>query len=357
MKNLSTLPEKTILLIIIKHLTLYCIILLFLSSCKNNESENKNISFSGNPIFQGWYADPEGVILEDRFWIYPTFSAPFEEQVFMDAFSSEDLVTWTKHERIIDTSLIAWARFALWAPSVIKKEDKYYLFFSANDIQRPGRPGWEEKHKFNDQYGGIGIAVSDSPDGPFKDYLGKPLISEFYNDAQPIDQFVFLDEDSKYYLFYGGWGHCNVGILNEDFTGFDTLKNGNIFKEVTPEGYVEGSFMFKRKGKYYFMWSEGSWGGNSYKVAYAISDSPMGPFNKIGTILETDSTLATGAGHNSVINIPDTDDWIMVYHRRPIPNKSTHHRVVCLDKLEFNSDGTIKPVIMTFKGVEAVKLK
>lgn len=337
-------------------IALFCAVLLFFSSCGNHETKDKVISYSGNPIFEGWYADPEGIVIDSTFWIYPTFSAPFEEQVFMNAFSSNDLIHWTKHERIIDTAIISWARFALWAPSMIKMKDKYYLFFAANDIQRPGRPNWEEKHKFNVQYGGIGIAVSDNPGGPFKDYLGKPLISDFYNDAQPIDQFVFKDDDGTYYLFYGGWGHCNVGILNDDFTGFEPLKNGEVFMEVTPEGYVEGSFMFKRKEKYYFMWSEGGWTNDSYRVAYAISNNPMGPFTKIGTILQKDSTVATGAGHNSVIQIPDTDDWIIVYHRRPIPNKSPHHRVTCLDKLAFNADGTIQAVKMTFKGIKATKL-
>ncbi len=101
------------------------------------------------------------------------------------------------------------------------------------------------------------------------------------------------------------------------------------------------------------MRSEGNWADNSYKVAYAIADSVTGPYQRIGTILESDSTVATGAGHNSVIHIPGTDEWYMVYHRRPIPNKGRDHRVTCIDKMYFNKDGTIQDIIMTFKGVEA----
>src|SRR5690606_32522379 len=73
-----------------------------------------------NPVFEGWYADPEGVVFGDTYWIYPTYSAPYDKQVFMDAFSSEDLVNWKKHERIIDTTEIRWARRAIWAPSIVK---------------------------------------------------------------------------------------------------------------------------------------------------------------------------------------------------------------------------------------------
>lgn len=311
---------------------------------------NLTVETAGNPIFKGWYADPEAVVFGNEYWIYPTFSDDFEKQVFLDAFSSKDLVNWHKHERILDSTVIKWCKQALWAPSIIEKEKKYYLFFGANDIQRPGRDSYDPENDIN-HFGGIGIAVADTPAGPYKDYLGKPLISDFYNDAQPIDQFVFKDIDGTYYFFYGGWGHCNLGILNKAFTGFIPWENGMPFKEITPEGYVEGPFMFFRKGIYYFMWSEGNWTDGSYKVVYAMADKATGPFKRIGTVLESDEKIATGAGHHSVINIPKTDDWLMVYHRRPIPNVDRDHRVTCMDKMEFNRDGTIKPVQMTFEGV------
>jgi beta-xylosidase len=91
---------------------------------------------AGNPIFPGWYADPEGVIYGNEYWIYPTYSAPYDQQVFLDAFSSPDLVTWTKHSRILDTNAVTWARRAMWAPAAIENGGRYFLFFSANDIQR-----------------------------------------------------------------------------------------------------------------------------------------------------------------------------------------------------------------------------
>jgi len=87
---------------------------------------------SGNPILPGWYADPEAHVFKGEYWIYPTYSAAYDSQVFMDAFSSKDLITWTKHPRIIDTSNVKWARRAMWAPSIIEKDGWYYLFFGAN---------------------------------------------------------------------------------------------------------------------------------------------------------------------------------------------------------------------------------
>lgn len=299
---------------------------------------------SGNPVFEGTYADPEGVVFGDTYWIYPTYSAPYDEQQFFDCFSSKDLVKWTKHERIIDNSRISWLRRALWAPAIVEKDDKYYLFFGANDVHEG-------------EIGGIGVAVADNPAGPFEDYLGKPLINEIVNGAQPIDQFVFRDKDGAWYIYYGGWGHCNVARLRDDFKGFIPFEDGSTFKEITPEGYVEGPFMFIRDGKYYFMWSEGGWTGPDYRVAYAIADNPFGPFVSKGVILRTDENVATGAGHHSVIHNPKSDKYYIVYHRHPLGSEDGNNRVTCIDVMEFDENGDILPVKMTFDGVKRDKLK
>ncbi len=296
---------------------------------------------SGNPILPGWYADPEAKAFGREFWIYPTFSARYEEQTFLDAFSSSDLVHWTKHGRVLDTNAVTWAHRAMWAPAVTEKDGRYFLFFGANDIQN------------DNQLGGIGVAVADKPAGPFKDYLGKPLVDKFHNGAQPIDQFVFCDQDGQYYLIYGGWRHCNICRLKSDFTGFEPFADGTIFKEITPEGYVEGSVMFRRGAKYYFMWSEGGWTGPDYCVAYAMADSPLGPFKRIGKILQQDPKVATGAGHHSVIQLPGKDVYYIVYHRRPLGETDGNHRVTCIDRMEFDEHGFIKQVKITFEGVEA----
>ena len=299
---------------------------------------------AGNPIFEGDYADPEGVVFGKTYWIYPTYSAPFHKQLYLDCFSSKDLVTWTKHERIIDQTRIKWLTNALWAPAALEKDGKYYLFFSGNNIQN------------DEQVGGIGVAVADNPAGPFEDLLGKPLIDKIVNRAQPIDQFVFQDKDGTYYMYYGGWGHCNIVKLADDFKSIVPFPDGTMYKEVTPKNYVEGPFMFIRDGKYYFMWSEGGWTGPHYKVAYAISDSPFGPFERKGVILQQDPEVATGAGHHSVMYNKKKDQYFIVYHRRPLGSNDGNNRVTCIDLLEFDKDGNILPVKMTFEGVKKMKL-
>jgi beta-xylosidase len=348
------------------------IIVLFLIILNIHLSAQEKMAakFAGNPVFPGWYADPEGTIFAHEYWIFPTYSgetddsaipAVFTEhqlairkntinpqylkQTFLDAFSSKDLITWTRHPHVLDIKNVAWAGYAVWAPSITKKGDKYYLFFGANDIQN------------NEQPGGIGVAVADQPEGPYRDYLGKPLVSQFYNGAQPIDQFAFRDTDGQHYLIYGGWRHCNIGKLKDDFTGFVPFEDGSLFKSITPDKYVEGPFMLVRKGKYYLMWSEGGWTGPDYSVAYAIGDSPFGPFNRIGKILQQDPAIATGAGHHSVINIPGTDDWYIVYHRRPLTTKNGNHRETCIDRMYFDKDGLIVPVKITTEGVPARPLR
>ena len=130
---------------------------------------------SGNPVFPGWYADPEGVVFGDTYWIYPTYSADYDEQTFLDAFSSKDLVHWQKHPRIVSNDEVKWVKRAMWAPAAVHTNGKYYLFFAGNDIHEG-------------ETGGIGVSVADSPAGPFRDALGKPLIDSIVNGAQPIDQ-------------------------------------------------------------------------------------------------------------------------------------------------------------------------
>ena len=346
--------------------TLGYLMLFLLISCKQTTAkkvENAAITKPGNPVFNGWYADPEGIIFNDQYWIYSTYSGEqevteitqqlskeqlknqsksinpqYKLQTFLDAFSSDDLVNWKKHKAVLHIKDISWASFALWAPSIIEANGRYYLFFSANDIQS------------NDQNGGIGVAVADQPQGPFQDLIGAPLINSFQNDAQPIDPFVYRDDDGQHYLYYGGWSKCNVVKLSDDFKQIKPFEEGAMYKDITPENYVEGPFMLKRNGKYYFMWSEGSWQGDNYSVAYAMSDSPLGPFKRIGKILRQDREVAKGAGHHSVISLPGSDEHFIVYHRRPLDSNNGNHREVCIDQLKFNDEGYIEPVQMTFKG-------
>lgn len=318
-----------------------------------------------NLAHQGYYADPEIRIFAGQYWIYPTTSEPapatragerfnalqqklrggpivhpvYLLHTSLDAFSSYDLVHWTKHPDVLDVGNVSWAAYALWAPSAMHRNGRYYLLFGANDIQK------------TDSFpGGIGVAVSEKPSGPFIDLLGKPLIGQFHNGAQPIDPMIFEDDNGSLYLYYGGQGHCEVVRLAPDLKSVLPLPDGSLSKDITPAHYVEGPFMIKRNGTYYLMWSEGDWGNSSYGVAYAKSTSPTGPFLRAGKILQTDPAIANGPGHHSVLHIPGTDNWYIIYHRHPLGTTDPNARVVAIDAMHFNAEGDIEPVKMTKDG-------
>lgn len=289
-----------------------------------------------NPLSSGWYADPEARFYEGQYVIYATKSRPFDEQKNQVCFTSKDLTNWEMHEDIIDMSGFPWATRAIWAPTIIEKNGKYYYIFASGDIHSVAEKG------------GLEIAVSDSPTGPFKALLDKPLINEFYNGAQPIDAHLFKDDDGTVYLLYGGWRHCNIAIMNEEMTGLVPFEDGSLVKEITPPDYVEGPCMFKKDGKYYFMWSAGDWAKGEYRVNSGFADSPFGPFEDYREVLSSgDGKIATGPGHNGYFYIPEEDLYLIVYHRHQPDIKLGNARFLCIDIMKFGEDGKIVPVVMT----------
>jgi beta-xylosidase len=282
-----------------------------------------------NPVLPGWYADPEIHFFEKRFWIYPTTSMAFDRQTYFEAFSSPNLIDWKSAGRILDFKEVRWSTHrCAWAPSCTFKHGTYYFYFSAGDGA------------------GLGVAVSQSPAGPFRDALGEPIVREYHHGAQPIDAHSFCDDDGKAYLYWGGWAHCVAARLSEDMLSIE-----DDIVELTPEHYVEGPFMFKRRGIYYLMWSEGEWGNSTYQVAYGRSNSPLGPFKRESSLFEPSPQVATSAGHHSVLQIPGTGRWIIAYHRRPLEETDPNHRVTCIEEMEFENDGSIRPVGLTHSGV------
>lgn len=174
----------------------------------------------------------------------------------------------------------------------------------------------------------------------------------------PMDPDAFTDDDGQKYLYFGGT-KSNVAILNDDMISFRPLNEskaptGNdteYFKSVTPRpsNFEEGTKVFKRNGTYYMMWSENGYGDVRYQVAYGTSESPLGPFKPRGVILKQDPVIAVATGHNSVLNIPGTDTWYIVYHRRPLHESNGDNRVVALDRMYFDEDGSIEPVELLVK--------
>ena len=190
-----------------------------------------------------------------------TRSLPFEQQTNLDCvWFGQDRELHTE-KGILDMSGFPYVTHAVWAPTVIDKNGKYYLIFASNNIQKDEEPG------------GLEIAVSDDPKGPFRGYLGKPLLDHFVFGAQPIDAHLFKDDDGRIYLYFGGWRHCVVALMNDRMDGFSPLPDGEIFKEITPKDYVEGPCMLKRKNDYHFMYSTGGWTNSSYGVLACRADS------------------------------------------------------------------------------------
>ncbi|MFF6785306.1 family 43 glycosylhydrolase [Streptomyces sp. NPDC012510] len=287
-----------------------------------------------SPVLPGLNADPNIVRFGDTFYIYPTTDG-FEgwSGTQFKAYSSKDLVNWTDHGVILDLGPdVSWADARAWAPTMGEKNGKYYFYYSADT--------------------NIGVAVSDSPTGPFKDPLGKPLIARGAHTGQMIDPAVFTDDDGTSYLYWGN-GRAYVVPLNDDMVSFDASK----ITDITPSGYNEGTFVIKRKGTYYFMWSENDTRDENYRVAYATGSSPTGPWTKQGVILEKDLSLGIkGPGHHSVVHVPNSDDWYIAYHRFAIPAGDGTHRETTIDKLEFDTDGLIKKVVPTLESIAPVSI-
>ncbi|WP_406489370.1 family 43 glycosylhydrolase [Streptomyces phaeochromogenes] len=292
-----------------------------------------------SPVLPGLYADPDIQYLDGRYWIYPTTDGfPGWSGTKFKAFSSKDLVHWKDHGEILDLGPdVSWADKNAWAPAIAERDGKYYFYFCAEQQ--------------------IGVAVADSPAGPFKDALGKPLVAKGGSlQGQMIDPAVFTDDDGTSYLYWGN-GHGYVVPLNDDMVSFDASK----IQDITPDNFREGAFVVKRKGTYYFMWSEDDTRSENYHVAYATGPTPLGPWTKQGTILSKRpeyGILATG--HHSVVNAPGTDDWYMVYHRFGLNGPGLAggdgtHRETTVDRMKFAADGTILPVVPTLESIRPAR--
>ncbi len=295
-------------------------------------SDNRN-----NPVIQGYYADPEILYAEKtgKYYLYPTSDGFHGWNGYrFKVFSSDNLKNWKDEGVMLDLKRDApWAAANAWAPCIIERKTdqgyRYYYYYSGAK--------------------NIGVAVGEHPTGPFTD-LGRPLIPRDSIRGQEIDPDVFHDPVSDKYFLYWGNAYMRVAELNDDMT---SIKPETV-KVLTPDKtYREGAYVIHRQGKYYFFWSENDTRSEDYRVRYAISDSPVGsltiPDNNL--ILAKDTTKGIyGTGHHSVIQVPGKDEWYIVYHRFRRPNAkgmgwgAGYNREVCIDRMEFNADGTIRVV-------------
>ena len=312
---------------------------------KNKRKYVSTASIQKNPIIQGYYADPEVMYSEKtgRYYIYPTCDGiPNWGSTQFKAFSSSDLVNWKEEGGILDLKNVSWAKKNAWAPSIIEKKQadgnyKYYYYFTA------------EKQ--------IGVAISDHPTGPFID-SGKPLIGRELPKGMPrgqnIDPDVFTDPVSgNTYLYWGNY-YMAVCELNDDMVS--VKPNTTRILIGHDAHYSEAAHVFYRNGYYYFTWSKNDTRSTEDEVRYVRSKSPVGPINPAESqvvICKKPEQGIYATGHHSVVQVPGKDEWYIVYHRFKFPDAVTkgrdagYHREVCIDKLEFNTDGTIKKVVPT----------
>ena len=302
-----------------------------------------NQKYTSNPIILDPAADPTMVQFENKYYIYPTFGGISE--VGFGVWSSLDLTDWKNEGMILKFTDLGWAQKDAWAPDIIERNGKYYFYFSAQSS--------------------IGVAVSDSPCGPFKDPLGKPLIP-FEEDMSTIDPCVLIDDDGRTYLYWGATfsGQMFMQELNDDMISFKGEKQIVFNYTLEKDYHCEGSFVFKRNDLYYYLWSEYIWCDSpslnfdhSYRVNYAVSKSPFGPFTKELSrvpILSTDMELGyIGPGHNSVLNLPGTDEYFIIYHQH---QGDARFRRTNIDRMTFHPSGAINTIRMTKTGVPAMPI-
>lgn len=319
---------------------------------------NRSYTGQGNPILPGFHADPEILYSNKtgKYYIYSTTDGkPGWGGYKYYVYSSADLKEWKNEGVALDakSDQISWANGNLWAPAAVEVKQKngsykYYLYFSA----RPNDNGRKQ----------MGVAVSDSPTGPFVD-LGHPLLAKNHPgcNGQLIDVDVFIDPVSKKPYLY--WG--NSFMAGAELEPSMTKIKDETVTVMTPKGgslkdyaYREAPYVFYRNGLYYFMWSVDDTGAANYHVAYGTSKSPLGPIEVAKdpiVLIQDPQHEIYGTAHNSVIQKPGTDEWYIVYHR--INKDYIHfqpgvHREVCIDKMEFNADGTIKRVVPTHGGIQ-----
>ena len=290
---------------------------------------------TGNPVIPGYFADPTIKKFGDTYYMYATTDGSGAGFGPAQVWTSKDFVNWTLMPMNWPDS--HW----IWAPDVIRHTDgRYYYFYCQPCI--------------------IHCGVSETPRGPWKNILGESeavlVPDRFVTNAITLDGQTFVDDDGSVYLYWGTWGiykgfGCGAGKMTPDLKGFTETR---LIPNTEAVDFFEAPFVLKRNGIYYFMYSSGSCHDHTYRVQYATSDHPLGPYEYKGCILETneDGTVH-GPGHHSILK--EGDDYYIVYHRHDNPHSNRgFHRQLCMDKMEFAADGSIRKVIPTHKGVGAL---
>lgn len=301
------------------------------------DNANPDKAFNNPVIKHKFTADPAAIVYQDSVYLYAGHDeAPNDFHFYkMDewlVFSSADMINWKEHPVPLKPSDFKWAKGDAWAAEVIEKDGKFYWYVTVeHDDSHPGKA--------------IGVAVANSPVGPFKDALGKALITNDmtteYTDIRwdDIDPTVFIDDDGQAYLYWGNTV-CYYAKLKDNMVELD----GEIHTVDLPN-FTEAPFIHK-KGKYYYL----SYAyGFPEKTAYARSTSITGPWEYKGILNELAGN--TNTNHQAVLEFKGIPYYI--YHTGGIhPNGGSFRRSVSIDRLYYNPDATLKRVQMTSEGIQ-----
>ncbi|MGW5155797.1 glycoside hydrolase family 43 protein [Nonomuraea wenchangensis] len=293
-------------------------------------------ALAGAPITTAIYtADPAALVVNDTLYLYtghdeaPTGGTNF---VMRDwhVFTSSDAATFTDQGAKLAISNFSWAGADAWAGEVERGADgKYYWYVPVNG----NGAGWMD----------IGVAVGDTPLGPFRDAKGGPLVSDSTPNSSPlnIDPTVFTDDDGQVYMYWGSYYGLRAARLTSNMTSL----NGSV---ITPSGvtnFWEAPWMFKRNGVYYLAYAanDSACSAPGYAcIRYATASNPLGPWTHRGVVLDQ---VSSTTNHPAIIEFKG--QWYMVYHNASSPGGGNFRRSVTIDKLYFNADGTMQKVVQT----------
>lgn len=316
--------------------TITCLSLLVLLACCQTVQSQVDPAKFNNPIIKDQYTgDPAALVYKDKVYLYAGHDeAPndfnFYKMNEWVVYSSSDMKKWESHPVPLKVTDFKWAKGDAWASQVMERNRKFYWYVTVHHGSIDGKS--------------IGIAVSDSPTGPFKDALGKALITNDmtkFTDISwdDIDPTVYIDTDGQAYLFWGNTS-CHYAKLKENMIELD----GPI-QHIDLPHYTEAPWIHKHKNWYYLSYAYEF----PEKIAYAMSKSITGPWEFKGILNELAGNSNTN--HQSIIDFKGQSYFI--YHNGALqPNGGSFRRSVCVDKLYYNKDGTMKRVVMTSEGIQ-----
>ncbi|HUQ09082.1 MAG TPA: family 43 glycosylhydrolase [Steroidobacteraceae bacterium] len=303
-------------------------------------SLHSSAAFATNPLITDQFtADPTARVFEGRVYVYPShdirepagYTGRPNWFVMEDyhVFSSANLTDWTDHGVILTQKDVPWADpagFAMWAPDCVFKDGKYWFYFPA---------------KAKDGSRRIGVAVADSPAGPFKPQ------PEYMQGVFGIDPGVFIDKDGGAYMYWSSKDALVMAKLKPDM--FEIDGEPKPVDNLPKKGLQEGPFTFERKGVYYLTYPHVA--NKIERLEYATSDSPLGPFKWAGVLLD-ESATGCWTVHQSITEYQG--QWYLFYHDRDLSPAFDKRRAIRADKLYFNEDGSIRKVVPTLRGVGVV---